>query len=120
MAIKELSKREEIIITKADKGGAVAIVGKRDFIKEAERQLNDKDNFHIWPQDPTLGNSKLANQAIDRFKKEKLITDKIEDALKTSDPRTLRVYITTKLHKSGNLGLSVENSVNYYTAYISK
>ena len=47
MAIKELSKREDIIITKADKGGAVAIVDTRDFIKDAERQVNDKDNFHI-------------------------------------------------------------------------
>ena len=60
------------------------------------------------------------NQAIDPLKKEKLTTDKIEDALKRSDLRTMRVYIITKLHKPGNLCLSVVNSINYYTAYISK
>ena len=47
-AIKELSRREDIIITKADKGGAVVIVDTNDYIKEAVRQLNDKDNFFYW------------------------------------------------------------------------
>ena len=60
------------------------------------------------------------NQAIDPLKNEKLTTDKIEDALKRSDLRTMRVYIITKLHKPGTLCLSVVNSINYYTAYISK
>ena len=60
------------------------------------------------------------NQAIDPFKKEKLTTGKIEDTLKTSDLRTLHVYIITKLHKPRNFCLSVVNSVNFYTAYKSK
>ena len=58
-AINELSKREDIIITNADKLGAVVIVDTNDYIKEVERQLNGKSNYHILPQDPTLGNSKL-------------------------------------------------------------
>ena len=85
---------EDIIITNADKGGAVVIVDTKDYIKESERQLNDKDNYHILPQDPTLGNNKLVNQVIDRFEKEKLITDKIAHGLKTSGPRTPRFYIS--------------------------
>ena len=32
----ELSEREDIIITKADKGGEVVIVDVKDYIKEAE------------------------------------------------------------------------------------
>lgn len=39
-----------------------------DYIKEAERQLNDKDNYHILTQDPMLGNNTLVNQEIDRFR----------------------------------------------------
>ena len=76
-AIKELFKREDTIITNADKGGAVVIVDRNDCIKEAERQLYDKDNYHILPQDPTSDNNKLVNQTIDRFKKEKLIIEKV-------------------------------------------
>ena len=44
-SMKELSEREDIIITKADKGGAVVIVDVKDYIKEAERQLNNTENY---------------------------------------------------------------------------
>ena len=118
--IKELSKREDNITTNAGKGGTVVIVDINDYIKEAECQLNDKDNYHILTQDPTLGNNKLVNQAIERFKKEKLITEQIADGLKTLDPRTPRFYITPKIHKLGNPGRPVVSSVNCHTANISK
>ena len=41
------------------------------YIKEAKCQLNDKGNYHILPQYPTLGNNKLVTKATDRFKKRK-------------------------------------------------
>ena len=119
-AIKELSKSEDIIITDADKGGAVAVADMDDYIKEAERQLNDKGNYHILPQDPTLVNNSLVNQAIDRCKKEKVITDKIVDRLKTSDPRTLRFHITPKIHRPENPSRPVVNLVNCHSTNISK
>ena len=119
-AIKELSKSEDIIITDADKVGAVAVADMDDYIKEAERQLNDKGNYHILPQDPTLVNNSLVNQAIDRCKKEKLITDKIVDRLKTSDPRTLRFHITPKIHRPENPSRAVVNLVNCHSTNISK
>ena len=83
-----------------------------NYIKEAERQLNDKNNYHILTQDPVLGNNTLENQEIDRFK--------IADYLKTSDPRTPRFYSAPKIHKPGNPSLPVVTSVNCHTASISK
>ena len=91
-----------------------------DYIKEAERQLNDKGNYHILHQDPTLVNNSLVNQAIDRCKKEKLITHKIVDRLKTSDPRTLRFHITPKIHRPENPSRPVVNLVNCHSTNISK
>ena len=38
IAMKELSDHTEIIITKADKGGAVVIMDVKDYINEAHRQ----------------------------------------------------------------------------------
>ena len=119
-AIKELSKSEDIIITDADKGGAVAVADMDDYIKEAERQLNDKGNYHILPQDPTLVNNSLVNQAIDCCKKEKLITHEIVDRLKTSDPRTPRFHTTPKIHKPENPSRPVVNLVNCHSTNISK
>ena len=43
-ALLNLQKRNDIIITKADKGGAVVILDIKDYIDEANRQLNDTNN----------------------------------------------------------------------------
>ena len=102
-AVKELSKREDIIITNGDEGGAVVILDASNCIKEDEHQLNDKENYHILPQDPTLDSNKLVNQTIDHYKNEKLITEKMQTDLKrhiwdhcasTSLPKLLLVQST--------------------------
>ena len=41
VALKGLSKRDDIIIINADKSGAVVIMDVNDYIREAKRQLND-------------------------------------------------------------------------------
>ena len=60
-SMKGLSEREDIIITKADKGGAVVIVDVKDYMKEVERQLNNTENYRKLQQDPTATNLKLVN-----------------------------------------------------------
>ena len=55
-SMKELSEREDIIITKADKGGAAVFVDVKDYIKEAEQQLNNTkitENFKETSQQQT-------------------------------------------------------------------
>ena len=42
--MKELSDYTDIIITKAYKGRAVVIMDVKDYINEANRQLNNKDH----------------------------------------------------------------------------
>ena len=44
-ALKELADRNDIIITKADKGGAVVIIDVEDYVKETEHQLNNKNAY---------------------------------------------------------------------------
>ena len=69
------------------KGGAVVTIEAKDYFKETEHRLNDKDNYRIFLQDPTIANNKLVNQATDRFKIENLRTDsKISETFKTPDP----------------------------------
>ena len=46
IAMKELSHHTDIIITKADKEGAVVVMDAKDYINEAHRQLNNKDHYH--------------------------------------------------------------------------
>ena len=53
--MKGLSERKDTISTKADKGGAVVIVGVKDYIREAERQLKNK-NFRKRQEEPRATN----------------------------------------------------------------
>ena len=107
-SMKEPSEREDILITKIDKGGAVVIVDVKDYIKEAERQLNNTENYRKLQEDPT------------KNKKQKLINEKVAEGLKRNDPKTPKFYLQPKIHKEGNPGRPVVSSVNCHTANISK
>lgn len=43
--LKKLEQRDNIIITKASKGGVMVIVNVEDYIKEAIRQVSDTSYF---------------------------------------------------------------------------
>ena len=120
VALKDLSKRDDIIITNADKGGAVVIMDVNDYIREAKRQLNDTRNYKVLAKDPTTTNSDLINQTNDRFTKEQLLNDNIANGLKNPSPWTPQFYISPKIHKEGNPGRPVVSSINCHTANISK
>ena len=119
-AIKQLQERDDIVITKADKGGATVIMDVNDYIKEAERQLNDTEYYKKLDKDPTATHAKLVNDAVERFKKSKEIPEKIADGLKTEKTRTPKFYIQPKIHKEGNPGRPVISSVECHTSNISK
>ena len=109
VALKDLPKRADIIITNAD-----------DYIRKAKHQLNDPRNYKVLAKDPTTTNNDLINQTIDRFTKEQLINDNTANGLKNPSPRTLQFYISPKIHKEGNPGRPVVSSINCPTANISK
>ena len=104
----------------AGKGGAVVIMDVKDHIKETERQLNNTENFKKLQEDPTATNMKLVNDAIERFKKQKLINEKVAEGLKRNDPKTLTFYLHPKIHKESNPGRLIVSSVNCHAANISK
>ena len=83
-ALEELKSRDDIVITKADKGGTVVIMDVKDYVKEAERQLNTKEHYRCLPNDPTEANNEAVNTIISRFENENLITKQIAEGLKTT------------------------------------
>ena len=104
LALKDLSKREDIIITNADKDRTVVIMDVNDYIREAKRQLNEPRNYKVLAKDPTTTNNDLINQAIDRFAKEQLINESIANGLKNPSLTTPQFYISPKIHKEENPG----------------
>ena len=118
--MKELSDHTDIIITKSDKGGAAVIVYVKDYMNEAHCQVNNKDHYKILNKKLTTTNAKLVNDTIQRFKKEKLLKEKIADGLKVPNPKTPKFYMQGKIRKKDNPGQPLVSSVNCHTSSISK
>ena len=91
-ALGQLKRCDDIIITSTDKGRAIIIQDVKLYIKEAEGQLNNTENYRPQPNDPTR-----------KIVAERLITQM---------PRTPRSYTKSKTHKEGIPGRPVISSVN--------
>ena len=118
-AMKHLAKRRDIIITTADKGGAVVIMDTKNYIKEVNRELSDKNNYIILQIEPTLQHNKMVNDTLDRFKNENLLSKKAT-GLKIINRKTPKFYYKPKLRKESNPGRPVINSTNCHTSEISR
>ena len=99
MALQTLMHREDIIITQADKGGAVCIISIEDYIKEAKRQLDDTNFYTRMPTDLTSTHAEVINNTIRQFAKDKLLPMQVAKTLITEDPKTARFYYLPKVHK---------------------
>ena len=119
-AMKELAKRKDIIITNADKGGAVVIMDVEKYINEANHQLFNKRNYKKLQDDPTLHLSYLVKGTIDRFKKENLLSTKLAYGLKSAILKTPNFYISPKIHQENNPWRPVITSINCYASDISR
>ena len=107
-----MKRRDDTIITRADKDGAIVLQDVKLYIKEAERQLNNTVNYRPLPNDPTKINNDTVNKTIKEFQKERLIKDRVAEALITQNPRTPRFCTKPKIHKEEIPGRSVITSVN--------
>ncbi|XP_069134262.1 uncharacterized protein [Argopecten irradians] len=58
-ALHSLQHNAEIVIKPADKGAAVVIMNRRDYISEANRQLSNAQFYQKLDRDPTEEHSKL-------------------------------------------------------------
>ena len=87
-AMGEFAKRNDIIITNANKGGAAVIMYVEKNINETNRQQSDKRNCKTLQEDPTLQHSKLVHNRITRFKKENLRSKIIANELKSVNSDT--------------------------------
>ena len=119
-AMEDLINRDDIIITKADKGGAVVVNDVTKYIQEAERQLSDKKFYKLLPNNPTSEHAALVNNAIDNLKLRGALDEKMANKLKTNNPKTPKLYLLPKIHKPNNPGRPVVSSIGCHTEKISQ
>ena len=86
-AMNDLKERADIVITKADKGGAVVISNVDDYIQEANRQLSDQRFYKKVDENPTSIHAALVENAIDGLKIQGHLDEKMASQLKPNNPK---------------------------------
>lgn len=93
-------KNKHIIIKPADKGSAIVILGRDQYICEAKRQLNNEIYYKKLEKPIYLQTIPEIHAIIDTLKKKKFINEKQQDYSKgDKEPRIRRFYILPKIHK---------------------
>ena len=99
-ALKCLASNLDIVIKGADKGGAVVIQNRVDYINEGIRQLNEQAFYKPKDNDLTEYHNTEVTKAINRLRSNGEITSSLERKLITGEPRTPEIYFLPKIHKS--------------------
>ena len=118
-ALKSISQNQNIIIKRADKGGAVVLMNKLDYIQEGLRQLNDTKFYKKIPKDTT---NKLATDIqnfLQFLKTRKVLPVEHISFLTPKNPRTPIFYLLPKIHKRNNPGRPIVSACDGPTEKLS-
>lgn len=100
-ALQQLKKVKNIVIKPADKGSAVVIMDREQYILEAQRQLDDLKYYKKLDKPIYMDTIALVQNILVRLKKKKIINKVQLDYLQGDlRPRERRFYILPKIHKN--------------------
>ena len=101
-SIQNLFRDKSITVKPADKGGAVVILDTRDYIAEAERQLDNPKYYKKVDTDLTIQHTIQVNQYVEGLHRAGEISGRIKDRLTSKKTRTPHLYLLPKIHKQGS------------------
>ena len=111
---------KNIVIKVADKGSTVVVWDREDYIKEAEKQLEDSDVYEEVPDDPEPLISTI-HKMMEKIRKRGDLKKGTIKYFEVKDPKFARFYLLPKIHKRLNNvpGRPVISNCGYYTENIS-
>ena len=118
-AFYSLKDDPSIIIKGAEKGCVVVVLDREDSLKEAYRQLDDKELYERVPDDPSV----LANTLMKALEKIRLRGDLSKDTLDyflVKHHKFARSCLLPKIYKRlhGMPGRPVISNCGYYTLFL--
>ena len=119
-ALQELKERDDIVIKSADKGSAIVVMDKVDYLEEANRQLTDERFYKKLDSDPTEEFSTKITQELKIMKENSHIDKNTFDYLKPDKPKVGRFYLLPKIHKVNNPGRPIVSANGHPTEKISE
>ena len=114
--LKILSKRQDIIITAADKGGAVVVWRSDLYKEEALQQFSDASFYAKVEKDLTSNHQKIVKDTIQNVRVKQELPATATNLIITT-PRI--IYFLPKIHKPNNPGRPIVSACSCPTERIS-
>ena len=114
-AVYSLKNDSSIIINEADKGSAVVVRDREDYLKKAKNQINDKNVYKELTGDVESALGKIIKTILKKVRDRRDVSDS------TSDYFLVRFYLLPKIHKrlQNVPGRPVISNSGYHTENIS-
>ena len=119
LALKGLINNPNIIIKRADKGGAIVLLNKADYIDEGLRQLGDINFYRRINRDPTNITCTQIQKFLHFLKDRQLIPNEHISFLTPKNSRTPVFYLLPKIHKANNPGRPIVSACDSPTENLS-
>ena len=117
-ALLHITKRDDIIIKPADKGGAVVVSSWPLHDAEAHRQLYDGTFYERLNHDPIKEYPQVLKTAVEQIIQANALPASAKNLI-SQTPRTSRFYLLPKIHKENNPGRPIVSACNCPTENIA-
>ena len=87
-ALDYFTKREDIAIIKAGKGGATVIMNVEEYISKANQQIKEYNFYKKLNEEPTRKHNDIVNNIIESLKKQELLSTSTAEKLTTNEVTT--------------------------------
>ena len=87
-ALDYFTKREDIAIIKAGKGGATVIMNVEEYISKANQQIKEYNFYKKLNEEPTRKHNDIVNNIIESLKKQELLSTSTAEKLTTNKVTT--------------------------------
>ncbi|XP_019627206.1 PREDICTED: uncharacterized protein LOC109472073 [Branchiostoma belcheri] len=120
-AVKSLKENKDIVIVPADKGKAVVVMDKTDYVEKCEKLLEDKDTYKvIGPVNPTKKLKGRLQRKLREIKKAGHLDPKVYDKVYPTSDATPRFYATPKIHKNPLKMRPIVSGINSITYHLAR
>jgi hypothetical protein len=98
-AMQALSQNHKVVIKPADKGQAMCVLNREDYLKEGYRQLSDSEAYQKVEGDLTNKHMKEVQVLVEEAYQNGEIHETVKEYLTDSVCKTPNLYLLPKIHK---------------------
>ena len=118
--LSQLGKNKKLVITKADKGNAIVIQDRKDYVDKVLKILSDKTKFSLLEEDPTIKREAALQKKLLGLKNGGKISDEDYKKIRPVGSGPGILYGSCKVHKNDKPSRPVLRTINTFIYYLGK